>query len=303
MPTPQFEETVDNSGFDKNAMPRWQMVALKSVIHQMKDVDLRFAMGMNVINQNPAVATLTEDLSFTSSGLRRFTIAAVSPGTAFIDVVDPTSQTTFPRRLEVDVKDNKRFKIAYHFVDKTTYDPFAISNQVNFNLSQIFEAQANVDFDITRAGASASTASLYSLVFELKNSDSRRPKHNEWDRLIDWSDKGADFNVYFMPWDGRLEDRPTEMLARDNHIICPDGLKLEEVERALGHEIARFLGCFTIQNEKQKQSLLFRSAIDNGGLIKFVRSGDHTTFESRRLRGSRFISKDCANTINPTFAP
>src|SRR5262245_49131614 len=107
MPTPQFEEAATNFGFDKNAMPRWQMVAL----HQEKEVDLRFATGMNVINQNPAVVSLTEDLTVISTnGVRRYLIEGVSPGTAFLDVSDPVSRKRFPRLLQVDVKDSKRFK-------------------------------------------------------------------------------------------------------------------------------------------------------------------------------------------------
>jgi hypothetical protein len=303
MPTPQFEEIGPNLGFDKNALPRWQMVALKSTIHNKKIVFLRFGDGMNVINQNPPVATLTEDPSLSSSDTRAFIIEGISPGVTFIDVFDSASRTLFPRRLEVEVKDNRRFKISYHFVDKTAYKTTDITNQVHNNLNSLFEGQANINFDLSNARPLMSIATLIAIVFELKNADRRKPSQREWDTLIDSSDKGADFNVFFMPWDGRPENRPTEMLARDNQVICPDGLTLEQVERALAHEIGRFLFCDVVYNEKQREQLMFRSSSDKGDLVKFVRGGDHVSFESRRLRNSRFITKDCANTMNPTFGP
>jgi hypothetical protein len=303
MATPRFEEAFENHGFDRNATPRWQMVALGSSLHSLKDVNLRFAAGMNVVSQIPNVATITKDS--TSSSGDRFTIEAKNPGTTFIDVFDPGSQTLFPKRLEVEVKNIKRVKIAYQFVDKTTYNPTEISNQVHQNLTlAIYEPQANVHFDLTRATPISVIESLRGIISELK---SRRPR-KEWFGLIDWGDKGADINVFFMPWDGRAEERPTEMLAEFNvdkggfNIVCPDGMSLREVERALAHEIGFFLGCSAIHNDRQRNHLMFRASNDRD-LTEFVQSGDYMNRASRRLRDSRFISKDCANWMNPTFSP
>jgi hypothetical protein len=301
MATPRFEEALENYGFDRNATPRWQMVALGSSPHDAKDVILKFAAGMNVTSQNPNIATITGTFGFHD----RFTIVAKNPGTTFIDVFDPGSQTLFPKRLEVEVKNIKRVKIAYQFVDKTTYNPTDISNQVHRNLTMaIYEPQANIHFDLTRATPISVIETLRGIISELK---SRRPR-KEWFGLIDWGDKGADINVFFMPWDGRAEERPTEMLAEFNfdkggfNIVCPDGMSLEEVERALAHEIGLFLGCAVTHNDRQSNHLMFRVSNDRD-LTEFVQSGDYMNRASRRLRDSRFISKDCANIMNPTFPP
>ena len=314
MPTPQFEGIIVGTGFDKDATPPWQMVAFdptKSTFSHWREkmVILRFGAGMDVVPQNPRIVTITEDMTLSVGDQRAFLITGASPGipgNTFIDVFDPKSKKLFSRRLEVDVKENKRYKIAYHFVDKTTYNPTLISNEMHTNLNELYGSQTHVTFENIRAAPLMISPTLFSIVGELKRGGRNNP-HREWANLIDWGDPGADINVFFMPWDGRDDERPTEMLALPDwdklkiNIVCPDGMLLAEIERGLAHEIGRFMGCDVTHNEKQKNHLMFRSSFDKGDLSKFVQSGDHLTFASRDLSRSRFISKDCANIMNPTY--
>jgi len=303
MPPPQFNKIIDRVGFDETAVPRWQSVSLGSGFFARKSVDLQFGDGMTVTSQDPNIATITPD----STVPGRFEIEGRATGITFIDVFDPTSGNRFSKLLEVDVKGEKRVKIAYHFVDKTLVNQSQITGQVHGNLTvNIYEPQANVVFDMTRATPIMVTTTLRDIISELKQSTRRIIKHREWDDLISWGDKSADINVFFMEWDGRPNDAPSEALAQFDfdkggfNIVCPDGMTAHQVERALAHEIGRFFGCFTTNSQQQKHQLMFRT-FDYPDLAQFIRSGDYQSFDSRKLADSRNITKDCANLINPTL--
>jgi hypothetical protein len=303
MPPPQFIKLADDMGFDETAVPRWQTIALGSGFFDAREVQLQFGDGMTATSQDQNIATIAP--AGTEPG--RFLVQGKNPGITFIDVFDPNSATSFPKLLEVDVKGEKRVKIAYQFVDKTSVNQSQITGQVHTNLTiNIYEPQANIVFDMTRAAPIMVTSTLRDIIFELRQSSRRMIKHREWDELTSWGDRSADINVFFMEWDGRPSDAPSEILAQFDfdkggfNIVCPDGMTAHQVERALGHEIGRFFGCFTTNAKKQKHQLMFRT-FDYPDLAQFVRSGDYQSLDSRTLADSRSISKDCANLMNPTI--
>ena len=297
MLTPQFDG-FEGSGFDKDATPRWQMVAYGNPFPTVKRVSLKNAAGMDVESVNTNIAIIDETTDTIFSDFRQFEITGKSPGPTFIEVWDPNSKTLFSRLLEIDVKNKLSYKIAYHFVEdnrfKQTKLDASILTRLHFNLNDIYENQTNITFDMTRAAPIQVNTSMDDIIREQEKNDpwwdgeqAWRGPYVEWNKLVKHGDPSALFNVFFVPRSKKepFAGRPS-LTQLDGDIVCEDVMTVEEVERALAHEICRNLGCPVTHD---------------------INRGNHLTFRwyppTPDLRGGRFISKTCANIMNPTYRP
>src|SRR5262249_2863883 len=112
----------------------------------------------------------------------------------------------------------------------------------------------------------------------------------EWDKLVSKGDPNAAINVFFMPWEGtderrpssslgRYQEYPSKILERDGNFICDDGMTDEEVKIVLPHMIGRFLGCAPTFSDREQNQLMHIDRAEGRG-------------------NGAFIPKDCANTMN-----
>ena len=273
---PQFEEIIENTGFDKNAAPRWQLIETTGT----RFVDLTNAAGMLIRNITPNIAAITEDTTFGVTHTRRFEITGSSPGTAFIEVINPLHGGVV-QRLEVRVKDKLPLNIAFHFVEDNLYRKTITSTtadfmrQLRFNLNNIFELQAAVNLNITREKDVHIETNIDDIVgkqdqYNLASGDALKGPYQEWFKLTAEGDPKALINVFFVP--RSFKTPPSLIFGADGNIVIVDPEKIvtEKTERILGHWICYMLGCSFASN---RRSLMFRNPPEyDGG--RFISKGN-----------------------------
>jgi hypothetical protein len=288
---PQFVRGDSFSGFDKEARPRWLMIRRRF----SQQIFLVNGAGWVVQSQNTNIATIRED----SIGIpnlfngREFWITGESPGVTFIEAyLYHSGKIPVARLLEVNVKDERSFNIAFQFVtdniiEKTTR-PTSIADELVSILNDIYGSQANITFTKTReVFVDVKTSLLLIVDLDKPNDDgSLRHYHREWDKLVPAGDPGANINVFFMPWDGPDDKRPSQMLGSSVDFVCPDGMLDDEVKIALPHMIGHFfLGCPVTFDSKKSHHLMFWRRAEG--------FNPHPTDVF-----SSFIPKECANAMN-----
>ncbi|GEM_PF-3636538 len=311
---PRFE--IDaysfDTGFDKDATPRWQMVGEGSV----EFVNLVNAPNLVVKSRNESISTVDESSIGTGTAKREFMISAKSPGRTFIDVFGTGSIRTIVAKLEVFVRAHTPpLNIAFNFVTDHVFDKTkrnsAIITDLLVELDKIYLRQANIRFTDRVADIQVKT-SHSRIAYEQKNGNRRKHADPEWNTLIDHRDPGAHINVFFMSGTGMPNKRPSRMLGDEfGNIVCDDGMSNAQVGIALPHMIGRFLRCPVTNDESQIHHLMFETR-DEG----LNRSSRGRNFISNLLlqqgaislaslnsssRGRNFIPKATAITIWETL--
>lgn len=286
---PRFVPFWANSGFDQLATPRWQM--LRAGGQSFTTMFLDGAVGLVVKSRNPPIADITEAPNLANVPRREFRITGQSPGTTFIDVFARNSATAVIAMLEVCVKEELPVKIAFNWLDgtlDTSARPQSWTAYMN-ELDSIFLVQANVQFIPTRTNKISVSTTLDIIMAERKQSVGRRvPAHREEDLLTRAGDPQA-FNVYFMPWTGMEEKRPTGFLDVSDGWILPDSMTEDEVIIALPHLLGRLLGCSVTDRDADVGHLMHASRAEGRNL-----SPTPTVFVPSRS----FIPKSCSNILN-----
>lgn len=302
---PQFNLAF-GAGLDKDATPPFLMVPHLRV----RTMLLHYSNGEMVRSDNKNVVTIEEKdkntwASFltrptgkptpnhlipSSLPARTFEITGANLGPpANIEVADPKSGT-FIKRLEVSVKPQKTLEITFHFVEdiggnKTTRN----TGFVNFLISaldSIYESSTNIVFHNRSAAPLQPNVFLPAFVRERKDADEVRSRSlGEWYKLVDKSDRGAFFNVFFIP---RVKPRKSNdffpiLETMDANCVCDDDMSVDAVVSVLSHDIGVSLGCSTTSDPKHKNHLMYESPVDR---LNLRRRGD-------------FIPKECVNIMNP----
>jgi hypothetical protein len=150
----QFRKVYTVQGFDREAVPRWQMIPMT----ESRYVVLRYGAGLTVTSANPAVATVTEiakrDLpsgSFNEvfhASDRFFQLDAAAWGITRIQA--RTAAGVIDVELEVDTKNLKIVRVAFNCVrdnagHHTSHVPASAAQWVVDLNRFIFKAQANVE--------------------------------------------------------------------------------------------------------------------------------------------------------------
>jgi hypothetical protein len=286
MPTPQFhrprfhrDSLPIDSSFDATATPPWLMLPSTS---GTDFVNLDNAAGLVVKSRNENIADFDEPQGSSNNNRRELMINGKSPGVTFIDVFAPNSSTAVITKLEVSVKDRMVHTIAFHLVtdgliNTTTRTANSVTILHNV-LNNIYERRANLNFNMTRVVSVDVNTYLLNIVIEQERGGKRA--HREWDKLVAVGDPNAEINVFFMPWEGTEDRRPSQMLVSGGDFVCEDGMSDEKLKVALPHVIGSYLGCPVDYNDRHKDYMMFESHAEG-------------------LNGGSFIPKNCVNTMNP----
>lgn len=266
-----------------------------SPLNSVKVVTLRNGTGWSVQSSDPLTSSIKEDSASTGGSSRLFEITGEKRGTAFIDVAHPDGRSA--RVLEVEVKDLLPLKIAFQFVQDSYFNKTetlkigGLINQLKQNMGNIFELQANRTLDITRDKEVQVSTSMADIIGKHDRNhvaftgELRGPYH-EWEKLVSEGDSRAAINIFFMPRSMFTKHKSGQsvIVGMDGNVLYEDETtpSVERMERILGFWIAYMLGCPETNNRRDGSHLMFRSFDD---------------------RDARFISKECANTLNPTTPP
>jgi hypothetical protein len=266
-----------------------------SPLNSVKVVTLRNGSGWSVQSSDRLTASIREDPASTGGSGRLFEITGEKRGTAFIDALHPDGRSV--RGLEVEVKDMLPLKIAFQFVQDSYFNKTetlkigGLVNQLKQNMGNIFELQANRTLDITRDKEVQVNTSMADIIGKHDRNhvaftgELRGPYH-EWEKLVSEGDSSAAINIFFMPRSmfTKHKSGPSVILGMDGNVLYEDGpaQSIERMERILAFWIAYMLGCPETTNLRQRADLMFKSLDD---------------------RDARFLSKECANILNPTFPP
>lgn len=294
---PHFEGNA-GFGFDPNATPRWQMVGSKlasSSLNSVKLVTLRNGAGWTVASSDDLTASIKEDPLSTGGASRLFEITGKKRGTAVISGVHPDGRIV--RLLDVEVKDAVPLKLAFQFVQDSYFNKTetlkigGLINQLKQNMGSIFELQANRTLDITRDKEVQVNTSIADIIGKhdrnhVAFTGELRGPYYEWEKLVAEGDSRAAINIFFMPRSmfTKHKSGPSVIVGMDGNVLYEDETtpSIERMERILGFWIAYMLGCPETNNKRDRSHLMFRSLDD---------------------RDARFISKECANILNPTIPP
>jgi hypothetical protein len=281
-------------GFDGGVKPPWLTVSAlpPARLFTRKEINLMDGAGWTLSSADESVAEITEDPTFLGP-YRQISVFGKGRGVTHILGAPPGGLPPL-RLLEVEVKNERKLKVAFNFVvdshfEKTTRPTIPnFMNQLRHNTNQIFEAQANLTFDVLREKEIQVRTSLRDIIGrqdrgDLAFSGELRPPYHEWYKLVDEGDSQAEINVFFIARSilNKENTFPPLVFGQDGNIVIEDdpSRRIERVERDLAHWIAIMLGC-TRTNERGKADHLMS------------RSNDVT---------ARFIPKECANILNPTF--
>lgn len=265
-PPPEFNIDIGNldSGFDKDATPRWQMVAESDTAF----VNLVNAANLVVKSRNENIATFDEPSSRIGTAKRELLISGKSPGRTFIDVFARSSPTrvltTVLTKLEVFVKaQTSRLNIVFNFVTDHVFSKTkrssAFTTPLLGDLNNTYLRQVNIGFRGRTADIQVET-SHSRIAHEQKDGNRRKHADPEWNALILHGDSGAHINVFFMSGTGMPNKRPSRMLGDEfGNIVCDDGMSDAQVQSALPHMIGRFLRCPVTNDEGQRHYLMFET--------------------------------------------
>jgi hypothetical protein len=286
---PRFEPMAVSpplQGFDRDVLPRWQMVPNGGSKVVFLENGGPPGPPLTVAASPPGIVDLVETPIGPFVMQRDFTITGRVPGSTFVQVFSASGNTVIGQ-LHVVVKDQARYKIAFHFVTdgiaETTARQPAIANSLVTTLNTIFGFQANVFFEPPQvAGMLMLRTTLRDLVWEL--TEARRLPRRGWDELDKEGDGNAHLNVFFMKYFGNPDRLPSRVIQNERNIVFEDEMPVENVLAALAHRIGLSLGCSVTYSDRHKHHVMHVSREDGtiGGPA-----------------GVHFISRDAANMMNP----
>jgi hypothetical protein len=284
---PRWEPLVPNAGFDGGATPSWMAIAYEGNHGDTNIVSLVNGAGMDVRVRNPGIIEVEEGLTSPAAArVRDFKVTGLTPGVpTFIEVFLTKSETVPLARLEVVVKPMLELKIAFRFATGELSGMATSANELVAALNRTFVDQAKIRFEAAPALPIHHTRSLGRVLEEQRYpaAEKIRPT-GKWLKLVSEGDPGANFNVFFLPWDDVPQSsRPSQMIVLERDIVCDEAMPPDKLKIALPHMIGYMLGCQPTSNDKRKDHLMHSSRA----------KGDATS----RIG---FIPKDCVNTMNPT---
>lgn len=288
-------EGLRGFGFDRDVNPPWLIVSALPPLNQFtaKEVDLMDGTGWTITSADGSIVDVTENPTPTRPGSRLINIFGMARGVTHV-LGGPPGGLPPVRLLEVEVKTRRRLKIAFNFVvdshfEKTTRATIPnFMNQLRTNTNNIFQAQANVTFDVVREKEIQVRTSLRDIIgkqdrHDLAFTGDLRGPYHEWFKLVDEGDSSAEINVFFIPRSILNKENllPPLVFGQDGNIVIEDDpvTRIEKVERDLAHWIALTLGCSRTGDRAKADHLMSRSTDT----------------------AARFMPKGDANILNPTL--
>ena len=279
-----FSPRLAFHGFDRSVSPDWQMVPVGAT----RVLTVAGARGLVPRVRDTAALDAVQS---TRGGTTTLTLTGKAAGRTWVEWVPSLTsvgavQTGFT--LEVSVKDEKKIRTAFHYVDdgrrQVTRRRIADLNAMITAANAILTPQANVTIERKSAAALPIAQDLGRVV--RFSSHLTGPPHNvpiaqhEWDDMVALADATADFNVFFVR---EYEDDTTPFsdladagtLASDKTCVFEDRLG-HAAGRVLAHETMHLLG-FSGHSASRRH---------------LIATGEHGL--------GRIINRDQANTINPS---
>jgi hypothetical protein len=279
-----FSPRLAFHGFDRSVSPNWQMVPVGST-------RVLTLAGVRGLVPRVRDTSLLEAVQTTRGGTTTLTLTGKAAGRTWVEWVPSLTsvgavQTGFT--LEVSVKDEKKVRTAFHYVDdgrrQVTRRRIAHLNALTAEANAILTPQANVTIERKSAAALAIAQDLGRVVRFASHLTG--PPHSvpiaqhEWDDMVALADATADFNVFFVR---EYEDDTTPLndladagtLASDKTCVFEDRLD-HAAGRVLAHETMHLLG-FSGHSASRRH---------------LIATGEHGL--------GRIINRDQANTINPS---
>lgn len=293
MATPQWKTPTGmgaehSSGFDKDAVPPWLMIAPRGE----KYLALDFAVGKVVKSINPNIADIT-DISIGGPS-RLFKVTGKLPGRrpARIEVRDPRTNR-LEAALDVSVKNQRPMSISFHFVEDkagdTTNRKFEDAGDIIRELNKVYTPQTNIKFRLGRSSLLKVDIDLGDVI-DARTNDKGYLLTGEafiygkqmWKKIFATkADRMAHFNVYFVPTE-KKDNRNDLLFYEGDNCVIEDGSFLPEF--VLAHGIGRMFGCAPTSNPAQMHHLMYWGPATTAWFTP---------------REHDFIPKDCANLMNP----
>jgi hypothetical protein len=270
----QFRKVYTLQGFDREAVPRWQMVPMT----ESRYIVLRGGAGLAVTSADPAIATVTEiarrDLPIGSfneafqASDRFFRLDAVAWGITRIQA--KTAAGVIDVELEVDTKNLKTVRVAFNFVrdnagHHTSQVPASAAQWVVDLNRFIFKVQANVEILSHSARWVDVAQNLGDVVRFSSHLPTVAAAQHEWDVVVARGDPTADLNV-FLVWEYEQDETPYVDNAgggtSGTNTLLEDHLQGYR-HRNLGHELGHALGLDDHYEASHKHDLMY--GYEDGG--------------------------------------
>jgi hypothetical protein len=285
----RFTPRQVNHGFDRSTSPKWQMVPVGGT----RTLTVHGAAGLvpRVVNPDPANPALTIATVAAGRDVRLTLTGGLVAGHAIVEWV-PSAAFVGPATndfsLDVSVKAEKQVQTAFHYVDdghrQKTTRRIADLDPLIAKVNAILGPQANVTI-IRKSAAALPVAQNLGDVVRFSSHlqgppDNVAPAQHEWDVLKALGDATADFNVFFVveyeqdntPYH---DDADAGTIAADKMCIFEDNVG-NDTATTFAHE-----------------------TVHNLGIPGHDASNRHLMATGRNGLG-RFITRDQANTINPS---
>jgi hypothetical protein len=287
--TVRYSPALAHHGFDRSAAPDWQMVPVGGT--RILNVSGVRGLVPRVRNPDPANPALTMAVSGAGSTVRLTLTGGPVAGLASVEWVPSgglIGAVATDHTLEVSVKAEKRVQIAFHYVDdgrrQQTRRKIDDLDAMITRANRILTPQANVTL-VRKSAAALPVAQNLGRVVRF-SSHLEGPPHNvdpaqhEWDDLFALRDTTADFNVFFVrEYEDDItplrDDTDAGTLASDKMCVFEDRIT-DPAGATLAHEMVHGLGV----------------PDHDISVTHLMADGEHGI--------GRFITKDQANTINPS---
>jgi hypothetical protein len=277
-----FAPRLAFAGFDRSATPKWQMVPVGGT----RVLTLTGAGGLVPRVRDTA---FLDAVQATSGRTTTLTLTGKAAGRTWVEWVASAAsagavQTGFT--LEVSVKDEKKIRTAFHYVDdsrrQVTRRRIADLNAMITPANALLTPQANVTIERKSAAALPIAQDLGRVVrfsSHLTGAPDNVPiAQHEWDDVVAHADATADFNVFFVR---EYEDdaSPLSDLADAGTLAAEKNCIFED---RLGHAAGAVLAHETMH--------LLGFSGHSGSRRHLIATGEHGL--------GRLITRDQANTIN-----
>ncbi len=254
----EFTRVYNMRGFDKDAVPRWQMVPVTGDRY----IALRDGAGLTVTSNNAAV-TVTEMLqanlptTWTRMSLqasdRIFLLHGASKGTARIQA---RSGAALVVELQVATKNRKTVRLSFNFVEDSaghkTNRATATAAQWLVTINYIYRGQANIRALLSQSRTLVVPVNLGTEVTWTAGAAS------EWNTVIALRDPAADLN-FFMVWE--YEQDATAGDGADAGTLGPNCIFEDgagtDIGITMSHEMGHFLGVSDHYNAARTQDLMY----------------------------------------------
>lgn len=242
-----FREIQPHTGFDRFVNPNWQMVPVSG----FRILLLQGAGGAPVNSSDPRIATVAVAQVLGAQFVR---INGMRVGSCQIRV---GSGPIFDVVLNVSVKNKKRVRTSFHYVDdgrvQKTARRIGDLDDMLAAINQIWLPQANIEIARHSAAPLRIAQNLGKVVRFSAHLKGVARRQHEWDVVTAHADRTADFNVFFvkeyeqdyMP----LRDQ-TGAATLDGNCIFEDET-LDPASLLLAHELGHYLGIDDTDNQRE----------------------------------------------------